>query len=411
LVKPGASDLALLIYTSGTTGSPKAVRVSHGRILEWSFWFAGMMNVQADDRLYACLPLYHSTGGIVGIGSMLVAGASAFISPKFSATRFWDDVVNAECTIFQYIGEICRYLVNSPPHQQERCHRVRLACGNGLQEWVWTAFQKRFSIPEILEFYAASEGTVSLYNCEGKPGAIGRIPPFLAGRFPVRVVRLDPETDEPLRNSAGLCMACDPGESGEAIGLVLHETTSPARRFDGYTDAAASDRKILRDVFEFGDTWYRTGDLMWADHAGYFYFVDRIGDTFRWKGENVATSEVGSAICSCPGVVDAVVYGVSIPKHEGRAGMAAIVVSSDFDIANLKTHLSAKLPQYAQPLFVRITTKLDLTGTFKLDKKRFAEQGYSASNDPVWFNDHQMGRLILADANLLRLINEGEKRL
>ena len=408
---PVPADCAFLIYTSGTTGAPKAARVTHARVMEWSFWFAGMMDVQPEDRLYDCLPLYHSTGGIVAIGAMLVRGGSVLIRERFSASRFWDDVVEGDCTIFQYIGELCRYLVASPAHARERQHRLRLACGNGLQRDVWTAFAQRFAVPQILEFYAATEGSVSLYNCEGMPGAIGRVPPFLAQRFPVRLVRCDAESGEVLRDADGLCIACGPDEAGEAVGLVLDRARAPARQFDGYTDAAASARKLLRNVVAQGDCWFRTGDLMRRDAAGYFYFVDRIGDTFRWKGENVATTEVATVLRACPGVSDAAVYGVMVPGHEGRAGMAAITTDAAFDIGGLWAYLSARLPNYAQPLFVRVCAALDLTGTFKLAKGRLAREGYADSADPVWFNDREAGRYIPCDAQLLQSIRDGGRRL
>ena len=408
---PSQRDRALLIYTSGTTGLPKAANVSHGRIAEWSLWFAGMMDVQPDDRLYNCLPMYHSIGGIVAIGSLLVKGGSVLIRDRFSAARFWDDVVDRDCTIFQYIGELCRYLSLSPPHPKERRHRLRLACGNGLQGDVWEKFQQRFGIPRILEFYAATEGIVSLYNVEGKPGAIGRIPSFLAHRFPVALIRCDPATGEPLRDAAGLCIACQPDEPGEAIGQLPKTEGPAARHFDGYTDAAASSRKILRDVFAKDDFWFRTGDLLRKDEAGYFFFVDRIGDTFRWRGENVSTTQVASVLRGCPGVTDAVVYGVIVPGHEGRAGMAAVTMDDRFDLGELKAHLEAHLPSYAQPLFLRRCETLDVTGTFKLTKARLMQEGYTESAEPVWFGDRGAGRFILCDQALLQSIAGGTRRL
>jgi fatty-acyl-CoA synthase len=408
---PKQRDTALLIYTSGTTGAPKAARVTHGRIVEWSFWFAGMMDARDTDRLYDCLPLYHSTGGVVAIGAMLVKGGSVLIRARFSASRFWDDVVEGECTIFQYIGELCRYLVTSPPHPREREHRLRLACGNGLQREPWLAFAERFAVPQILEFYAATEGSVSLYNCEGKPGAIGRVPPFLAQRFPVALIRCDAETGTPLRDAAGRCIPCAPDEIGEAIGRVLDAAATPARQFDGYTDAAASERKVLSDVFAAGDRWFRTGDLMRKDASGYFYFVDRIGDTFRWKGENVAITEVAGIIRACEGVTDAVVYGVKVPKHEGRAGMATITSANGFDLGTLWSHLDQALPVYAQPLFLRVASGLDQTGTFKLTSAKLAREGYADTRDAVWFNDRAARRFVACDATLMQAIEKGEKRL
>jgi fatty-acyl-CoA synthase len=408
---PTLKDRALLIYTSGTTGAPKAANVTHGRIMEWSFWFAGMMGTGPDDRMYDCLPLYHSVGGIVAIGALLVRGGSVMIRKRFSASRFWDDIVEYDCTIFQYIGELCRYLTASPPHPKERAHRLRLACGNGMQGDVWNAMQPRFAIPQILEFYAATEGSVSLYNCEGKPGAIGRVPSFLSHRFPVALIRCDAESGAPLRDATGFCQVCEVDEIGEAIGKISTTSGAAERPFDGYTDTAASERKILRDVFTAGDCWFRTGDLMRKDASGFYYFVDRIGDTFRWKGENVATTEVAAVLRAYPGVVDAVVYGVTIPHHEGRAGMAALATDEGFVLADLRAHLMAQLPIYAQPLFVRCSQSLDLTGTFKLTKGKLLQEGYENAIDPVWLNDREAGAFVICDRLVIEAVHAGKRRL
>jgi fatty-acyl-CoA synthase len=408
---PGADNRALLIYTSGTTGLPKATVITHARIMEWSFWFAGLMDTGPDDRLYDCLPMYHSVGGIVAIGSMLVKGGSVLIRERFSASRFWDDVVDGGCTIFQYIGELCRYILNTPPHPKERLHQLRLACGNGLRGDVWEAFQQRFGLPRLLEFYAATEGSISLYNCEGKPGAIGRIPPFLAHRFPVALIQCDPVTGESVRDESGFCITCKPDEVGEAVGRIADGNRTSARKFDGYTDATASKRKILCDVFEKGDLWFRSGDLMRKDSRGFFYFVDRIGDTFRWKGENVSTTEVATIVRSCPGVMDAVVYGVTVAGHEGRAGMAAIATDDRFDLAGFRMLLTERLPAYAQPLFVRVRSALDVTGTFKLVTEALARDGYKDAKEPVWFNDHASGRFLACDVALAESIESGIRRL
>lgn len=379
---PKAEDHALYIYTSGTTGLPKATIITHARIVEWSYWFAGMMNTEETDRLYNCLPMYHSIGGVVAVGSMLVKGGSVVIRQRFSASNFWNDICDHNCTIFQYIGELCRYLVNNKPHEKEREHNLRLACGNGLRKDVWLSMKERFNIPHILEFYAATEGSLSLYNCEEKPGAIGRIPPFLAHRFPVSIIKIDPDTYQPLRGDDNFCIICLENEAGEAISKIDND-----RRFDGYTDSSASNKKLLTDVFQKGDCWFRSGDLMQKDDAGYFYFVDRIGDTFRWKGENVSTTEVADVIQRCNGVTDAVVYGVSIPEAEGKAGMAAITINSEFQWTDFSNHLVKNLPEYARPLYVRICSSLDQTGTFKLTKTDLIRQGYKKGIDPIWQRD------------------------
>ncbi|QUD88216.1 long-chain-acyl-CoA synthetase [Phenylobacterium montanum] len=369
------SDPALLIYTSGTTGLPKAARVSHHRIMSWSGWFAGLMDASPDDRLYDCLPMYHSVGGVVATGALLIRGGSVVLREKFSASQFWDDIVRWDCTLFQYIGELCRYLLAAPPSDQERAHRLRMICGNGLRPDVWAPFQERFAIPKILEFYAATEGNFSLYNVEGEVGAIGRIPGFMAHRFPAALVRHDVATGLPARGEDGLCQRCAVGEPGEAIGR-LAAGGDPAHRFEGYTSAAESEKKILRDVFEPGDAWLRTGDLMRQDARGFWYFVDRIGDTFRWKGENVATTEVAEALSEIPGVIEATVYGVAVPGADGKAGMAALVTGEGFDLSGLRARLAGRLPAYAQPVFLRLSPALAVTETFKQKKADLAKEGF-----------------------------------
>ena len=372
-VAPATSDRALLIYTSGTTGLPKAANVSHGRVLSWALWFAGMLDTRPSDRMYDCLPLYHSVGGVVAVGALLARGGSVVIAPSFSASRFFEDVRRWDCTLAQYIGELCRYLLATPVRSSEHLHGLRAICGNGLREDVWHTFEARFQIPRIVEFYAASEGTFSLYNMEGEPGSIGRVPNFLRHRFPATIVRLDAASGEPVRDANGRCLRVAANESGEALGRIVTRGNSV---FEGYTDAVATERKILRDVFTPGDAWMRTGDLMRIDARGFWFFVDRLGDTFRWKGENVSTLEVAEAVRAAAGVQDACVYGVSVPGSDGRAGMAALSVSSDFDPDELAAHLAQRLPSYAVPVFLRLTDSLDLTGTMKHQTRAFADVGF-----------------------------------
>ncbi len=400
-------DLALLIYTSGTTGLPKAANVSHNRIVTWSFWFAGLTNAKPEDRLYDCLPLYHSIGGVVALGSMLVAGGSVAIRDRFSAKEFWEDVARWDCTCFQYIGELCRYLVTAPPHPKERSHRLRLACGNGLSSEVWNRFQDRFAIPRILEFYAATEGPFSLFNVEGRPGAVGRVPAFLAHRFPAAIVRYDTDRGAPVRDADGRCVRCAPGEPGEAIGRISGR--SGAGRFEGYSDAAESEKKLLQDVFAPGDTWFRTGDLLRLDKDRFFYFVDRIGDTFRWKGENVATTEVAERLSAFPGIHAACVYGVRVPNAEGRAGMAALVADDDLDLVALRTHLASCLPAYALPVFLRLMGELPTTVTLKLARRLLVEEGFDPSriSDPLFVHRRRSGKYAPLDARFFSQIVSG----
>jgi fatty-acyl-CoA synthase len=409
---PTLDDRALLIYTSGTTGLPKAANVSHFRLMQWSHWFAGMMDTSPSDRMYDCLPMYHSIGGVVATGATLVGGGAVVLREKFSACEFWRDIANERCTLFQYIGELCRYLVNTSPSPIEADHVLRLCCGNGLRGDIWAEFQRRFQVPQILEYYASTEGNFSLYNCEGKMGAIGRVPPFLKHRMPVEIVRFDIQSEFPSRDADGRCAACQPNEVGEALGKLPSADSTELGRFEGYADAEATDKKILRDVFARGDAWYRTGDLMRRDEQGFFYFVDRVGDTFRWKGENVSAAEVTSVITSCPGVTDAVVFGVQVPGAEGRAGMAALVVQPEFEIAALRVHLVTRLPDYARPLFIRLASALELTGTFKLRKQALQAEGFTPrSASDLYVDNRLLDEYVRLDYNVLEQLRSGSWRI
>jgi fatty-acyl-CoA synthase len=407
------ADRALTIYTSGTTGLPKAANVSHRRLMQWSLWFGGLMDTGPDDRMYDCLPMYHSVGGVAATGALLIRGGSVVIREKFSATEFWDDVTDWDCTLFQYIGELCRYLVNAPAHPRERKHRLRIACGNGLRADIWREFQSRFAIPRILEFYAATEGNLSLYNVEGKVGAVGRVPPFLTHRFPLALVKFDASAGEAARDNDGHCIRCATDEIGEAIGRIGGAAAQGGGEFEGYTGAADTERKILRNVFEPGDAWYRTGDLMRMDATGFFYFVDRVGDTFRWKGENVATSEVAAALIAFPGIADVSVYGVAVPGTEGSAGMATLVARGPLDFAELRRHLVRLLPAYARPLFLRRKDQIDTTSTFKHKKNELAREGFDLTvvRDALFFDDPEQQAYVPLDAALYERIDAGKVRL
>ncbi len=403
------SDLALYIFTSGTTGLPKAANISHRRLLTWSLWFAGLIDVQPTDRMYNCLPMHHSVGGVVAIGSLLTRGGSVVLRRKFSAQAFWDDVADNHCTLFQYIGELCRYLLKAPPRSAEARHSLRACCGNGLSADVWEPFRSRFRIPQIVEFYAASEGSFSLVNLEGKAGSIGRVPPFLAHRSPVEIVRYDADREQPGRDADGSCARCGPDEVGEAIGR-LGSTSGGGLRFEGYASGEETERKILRNVFAAGDAWFRTGDLMRRDAAGFLYFVDRIGDTFRWKGENVSTLEVTGILNACPGVLDVAVYGVVVPGAEGRAGMAAVVPAPDFDIEHFARAAAPQLAPFARPLFLRLCPSLDLTTTFKLRKQDLIAEGFDPARcrDPLFIYDKATARYLRFDADARSRLQAGE---
>ncbi len=400
-------DRALRIFTSGTTGMPKAAEVSHRKVITWTHWFAGLAGLTADDRLYNCLPMHHSVGGVVAIGAPLVVGGSAAIAKKFSARGFWSDIVRYDCTAFQYIGELCRYLVAAPVADDERRAKLRLALGNGLSAPVWRGFAERFPDTRVLEFYASTEGNVWLYNVEGRIGALGRLPPYLAAKAPVALARFDEEAQAPLRGPDGFCAACEDDEPGEALGRIAGDAAS---RFEGYSERAETEKKILRDVFAPGDAWMRTGDLMRRDGEGFYHFVDRIGDTFRWKGENVAIAEVTAALRACPGVADALVYGVEVPGYEGRAGMAALASQPTLDLRAL-VHALESLPRWARPVFLRLAPAIERTETFKPKRALYAAQGFDPGKcqDALFVLDGDDYRPL--DDELFARICDGSHRL
>jgi fatty-acyl-CoA synthase len=383
-------DRAFFIYTSGTTGMPKAANFTHMRMLFMMSGFVGALLPRETDRIYNPLPLYHSTGGVCAVGLAFLSGGALILKRKFSVHEFWPDIHRYRATMFEYIGELCRYLLNQPESPLEKGHAVRVITGNGLRPEIWRQFQDRFAIPRIVEFYGATEGNVSMLNYDGTVGAVGRVPEYLQWLLPTRVVRFDVEKEMPVRGPDGLCIECDPDEVGEAVGRI---SARAGRGFEGYSDKKASQKKVLHDVVRKGDAWFRTGDLMRRDQHGYFYFVDRIGDTYRWKGENVATGEVSEALAAVTGIREANVYGVFVPGVDGRAGMAAIVVDGDFDIDALPAHLATRLPYYARPIFLRLSPAIDVTGTFKQRKVDLVKQGFDpgAIADPVFWLDPATG--------------------
>jgi fatty-acyl-CoA synthase len=322
---------------------------------------------------------------------------------RFSATHVWKEVTEQGCTMFVYIGELCRYLVNHEHDEYETGHKIRLAFGNGLRPDIWATMRTRFRIPEILEFYGSTEGNVSMFNFDGQEGAIGRAPKWLRKRFNVRLVQYDVEAEAAVRGPDGLCVECGPGQVGECIGQI--NGADARTEYSGYLDKAASEKKVLRDVLERGDAWFATGDLMKMDAEGYFYFVDRIGDTFRWKGENVSTNEVAERLQAFPGVDQATVYGVAGDGADGRAGMAAIVPSGAFDPKAFGEHVARELPAYAQPLFVRLMPKLDATGTFKVRKLDLVADGYDPARikGAMFFHDPKRGYVKLTKSVFDRL--------
>jgi fatty-acyl-CoA synthase len=321
------------------------------------------------------------------VNAVLRAGATLALARHFSASRFWKDVVEMRATAFQYVGEQCRYLLAQPESEFEHRHQVRLCVGNGLRPDIWEAFRDRFGIAHIVEFYGATEANVSLVNLEDRVGSVGKPAPGMQ----VALVRYDPAREEHPRDAAGHLVRCREGEVGELLGRISEGFTA-AGRFEGYTQASESEKKVLRNVFRDGDAWFRTGDLMRRDDHGHYHFVDRIGDTFRWKGENVSTQEVADVLDRFPAVELSAVYGVRLPGADGRVGMAALALrrGAELDGEGLYAHLDAALPAYAMPAFVRVLASLDLTSTFKIRKVALREQGFDptlAGGDPLLYRD------------------------
>jgi fatty-acyl-CoA synthase len=403
-------DVALYIYTSGTTGLPKAAKISGVRARGLMRVFKDATQARRDERILLTLPLYHATGGMCGVGTALNAGACIVLQRKFSASQFWQEAIDSHATMLVYIGELGRYLMNQPPSALERSHKITKGFGNGLRADVWAEFVERTGIKRLVEFYGSTEGNVSFFNLDGKIGAVGRIPRLLRGRLPARILRFDVETEQPVRGPNGLCIEAGVDEIGEAVGPITKE---PRQRFDGYNDEKQSQKKILTDVFARGDRWFRTGDLMKMDADQYIYFVDRVGDTFRWKGENVSTSEVEIAISSFPGVKHAIVYGVAVPGQDGRAGMAAITPKEGVDLAALYAHLTSNLPAYARPAFLRFQDEVETTGTLKYRKVDLVREGFDPMNtsDPLFVADLASKSYAQITADVLRDVLSGKLRL
>ena len=375
-----AKDKAFYIFTSGTTGMPKASVMTHYRWLRALAGFGGLgMRLTSDDTLYCCLPLYHNNALTVAVSSVLNSGATLALGKSFSASKFWDEVIHYDATAFVYIGEICGYLLNQPPKETDRQHKVRVIAGNGLRPAIWDEFTDRFGIERVCEFYAASEGNTAFVNVLNVDKTTGICP------TPVAFVEYDAESGDPLRDDKGRVRKVKTGEPGLLISKV-----SNFQPFDGYTDKEASEKKLVRNAFREGDVWFNTGDLMRSQGFGHAAFTDRLGDTFRWKGENVATTEVEAAVQTDPQVKECTVFGVEVAGAGGRAGMVAIQLKEgkEFDGKALAKAVYDHLPGYAVPLFVRVAESLAYTSTFKSQKVDLRKEGYGAGDadveDPIY---------------------------
>ncbi|XP_034257009.1 long-chain fatty acid transport protein 4-like [Thrips palmi] len=395
------TDHLFYIYTSGTTGLPKAAIINHIRFQFMAVAVHTMLNFRDDDIVYDPLPLYHTAGGMLGIGQAVLFANTIAIRRKFSASNFWKDCCQYKCTVAQYIGEMCRYLLTVPSQPAEKEHKVRIVVGNGLRPAIWTQFCERFNIAEVGEFYGATESNSNIINIDSTVGAVGFVPRYAGAVYPVSLVRADDDTGEPIRGPDGLCQVCQPGQTGVFVGKINPKKAHSA--FSGYADKKASEKKVIKDVFVKGDSAFNSGDILVMDEFGYFYFKDRTGDTFRWRGENVATSEVEAVISNVAGMSDAVVYGVEIPNVEGRAGMAAIVDSENkLDLDALAEGMRKSLPVYARPLFLRAMKSLPMTGTYKLQKKDLLSDAYDPAKikDALYFFDGTANKFVPLTASL-----------
>lgn len=410
--KGSIHDKLVYIYTSGTTGLPKAAIIKHSRYLSMVSASKYMMPIKSDDILYTALPLYHTAGGILAVGQALLFGNTVAIRSKFSASRFWDDCIKYDCTVTQYIGEICRYLLAQPVRPQERQHKIRMMFGNGLRPQIWSQFQERFGIRDIRELYGSTEGNAHVLNIDNKVGSVGFVSRIASNVHPVKLIRVDEATGEPLRDKNGLCIPCEPDEVGELVGRIVRD--DHIHSFDGYANKAATSKKVYKDVFKKGDLAFASGDLLVMDEFGYLFFKDRTGDTFRWKGENVSTSEVEGVVARIAGLTDCAIYGVEIPGSEGKAGMAAICdPEGKLDLKTFLRDVRNALPAYAVPLFIRVVKDLEATGTYKIKKVDLQKQQYDIDmiDDPMYFLDLTANEYVPLTREVYDKIQKGEARV
>ncbi|XP_071322666.1 long-chain fatty acid transport protein 6 [Trachinotus anak] len=400
----------LYIFTSGTTGLPKAAVITHLQSLKAAagFWAFGATE---DDVVYIPLPLYHSAASLIGIGGTIELGATCVLKKKFSASQFWNDCRKHDVTIFQYIGELCRYLCNQPKTDVDKVHKVQMGVGNGLRQDVWREFQSRFGNIKMCEVYGSTEGNLCFMNHIGKIGTVGRSNFFYRLLFKYDLVKYDMEKDETVTDENGFCQRVQRGETG-----LLLSKVSAFSPFFGYAGSKQlTEKKLMRNVFAKGDAYFNTGDLMAEDQDGFICFRDRVGDTFRWKGENVATTEVTETLGLVDFIQEVNVYGVEIPGHEGRAGMAAMIVRPGFtfDGKKLFEHVKRDLPTYAHPLFIRLQEIMETTSTFKQQKFQLVQSGFNPStiSDPLYVLDYQQKNYIPLTDSIYQSILAGERKL
>jgi len=392
-------DVAAYIYTSGTTGKPKPAIVKHHRLFRGGNIIGGILGLGEGDCVYLPLPLYHGNGSIVAVPAAIMYRCPLALPRRFSARAFWRECVETEATAFIYVGELCRYLLAQPESEHDRRHQVRRVFGNGMRQDLWEPFKSRFGVERISEYYASTEGNAETVNLLDWPGSCGPMIPWK-----MALVACDSQTGEVERDPNGRCRRVGAHEAGLLIGKIEGKN-----EYAGYTSRQATQQKILRDVFAPGDAWFDTGDLLKRDRLLNMYFVDRLGDTFRWRGENVSTQEVAEVLHAGPKIVEANVYGVPVPGQEGRAGMAALVVEGQFEARNLFEYVDRALPKYAQPRFVRLVPEMQTTGTFKQRKVELVKEGYDASiDDPLYVRDPEGRTYKALDAATRVAVDNGQ---
>ncbi|MBM5456596.1 long-chain-acyl-CoA synthetase [Pseudomonas sp. P66] len=401
-----AETPSLLIFTSGTTGLPKAARYSHMRWMSTGDIMEITLQTTVQDVFYCCLPLYHGAAATSVTSTALKTGAAIVVRRKFSVREFWNDIRKHQVTVFQYIGEICRYLLNQPEVAGEREHSLRCMLGAGLTRETWQNWVQRFGPIQVFEGWGSTESNTNVVNVDNYVGACGRVPFWEKSNL--RLVRYDVETDSHPRDQHGFHQLCEVGEVGEALGFIINHPNIGGGRFEGYTSAEATNSKIRRNVFVDGDSYWSSGDLLRFDEDGYLYFIDRIGDTFRWKSENVSTLEVACALGDFAGLELINIYGVQVPGQEGRAGMAAVLMQpgQSFDPQAFYALTEARLPRYAAPMFVRVSAAADLTSTFKLRKVDLQRQGYAptAFSDPLFIRDESSRSYVAYSTEVLERV-------
>ncbi|OUS24494.1 long-chain-acyl-CoA synthetase [Gammaproteobacteria bacterium 45_16_T64] len=391
----------LYVYTSGTTGLPKASIQKHKKIMGIYFGLGMLMGrVETSDTIYSSLPLYHATALYLCWLPALANGGSIAIRKKFSVSEFWSDIRKYDATAFGYVGELCRYLMNQPPGELDKQHNVKMVTGNGLRPDLWKEFKNRFGIDDVREFYGSSEGNIVCYNLLNQDQTVG----MTIGSY--ATVQFDNETEEPIMDGEGFLKKTKRGQAGLLLGRITKVTP-----FEGYTDPSKNQGKIFKDVFKKGDAWFNTGDLVKDIGFRHLQFVDRTGDTYRWKGENVSTTEVEMIVNQHESIAEAIAYGVEIPNTNGRAGMVAITLQPDvteLDLQSLYDHLKSELPGYAVPLFIRILSKVDSTGTFKYQRTTLKKESYEI--DGVYAALPGNKHYVTVDESVVKGIAEGKYR-